>query len=63
MKNIVRTIHCPRQKKTGGKVEELTMEEFLRKIAGKKIKVREVKAAPPAIVIESHGSLYKVKVK
>jgi|GEM_PF-2905302 hypothetical protein len=48
---------------TGEKVEELTIEEFLEKVAGKGLKVREVKAAPPVVVIESHGNLYRVRVK
>ncbi len=39
------------------------MEEFLRRVAGKKIKVKQVVAPPPGVVIESMGSLYLVKVK
>lgn len=44
-------------------MEELTMEDFLRNLAGKRIRVRQVLAPPPSIVVESSGHLYVVKVK
>ncbi|WP_460024062.1 hypothetical protein [Infirmifilum sp. SLHALR2] len=44
-------------------MEEITMEEFLSRFAGKRIRVRRVAAPPPGIVIESMGSVYLVKVK
>ncbi|ABL77494.1 hypothetical protein [Thermofilum pendens] len=44
-------------------MEELTMEEFLRKLAGKRIRVKNVEAAPPSLILESMGKVYRVRVK
>ncbi|QOJ78524.1 hypothetical protein IG193_07145 [Infirmifilum lucidum] len=44
-------------------MEEITMEEFLKRVAGKRIRVKQVVAPPPGVVIESMGNLYLVKVK
>ncbi|MGB9708913.1 hypothetical protein [Infirmifilum uzonense] len=44
-------------------MEELTLEDFLKKLAGKSLRVKQVIAPPPAIIIESMGSTYRVRVK
>ncbi|MEM0087441.1 MAG: hypothetical protein QXT33_05370 [Thermofilum sp.] len=44
-------------------MEEITLDAFMRKLAGKSIRIRGICAPPPCVIVESLGQVYKVRVK
>lgn len=44
-------------------MEEISLDAFMKKLAGKSIRVRGVSAPPPCVIVESVGQLYKVRVR
>jgi len=44
-------------------MKEITLDEFLKRLAGKQITVRGVCAAPPSFLVEALGQVYRVKVR
>ncbi|MFZ8855104.1 MAG: hypothetical protein ACO2OQ_02935 [Thermofilaceae archaeon] len=44
-------------------MKEITLDEFVSKLAGKRIAVKGVCAAPPSFLVEVLGQVYRVRVK
>jgi len=44
-------------------MEEITLDVFVEKLAGKSIRVRGVSAPPPCVIVEVRGQVYKVRVR
>jgi|GEM_PF-2800687 len=44
-------------------MKEITLDEFMDRLAGKRIVVKGVCAAPPSFLVEVLGQVYKVRVR
>jgi len=44
-------------------VKEITLDEFISMLAGKRIVVKGICAAPPSFLVEALGQVYRVKVR
>ena len=44
-------------------MEEITLDVFVERLAGKRIRVRGVSAPPPCVIVEVHGRVYRVRVR
>lgn len=44
-------------------MEEITLDVFVKRLAGKGFRVQGVSAPPPCLIVESLGRVYKIRVK